>query len=313
MAAQKPSHFNFIPVENKKIFFYRKLPEAYKCALFNELYFIADGGTIWLDVINDPTASEYVRENGRFGYLEGHEYRMYNTYDVHFYASFALILLWPKLQLSLQYDYASVIPSELNESRQYFYDGCYNKIKTKDTVPHDMGDPEDEPFVMINAYCSHDTKDWKDLNLKFMLQVYRDYYYLKDLDYLKSMWPCVKKLIVTSQNQDYDNDGLIDSQGQPDQTYDVWPVTGASAYCSGLHVSALRCVTEMAQILRDENSYDIYKKAYERAKLAYDEKLWNGKSYPISNIDKFNTDFYGTIFKEPIIISTVDHTGAMIQ
>lgn len=34
----------------------------------------------------------------------GQEYRMYNTYDVHFYASFALVMLWPKLELSLQYD-----------------------------------------------------------------------------------------------------------------------------------------------------------------------------------------------------------------
>ena len=34
----------------------------------------------------------------------GHEYRMYNTYDVHFYASYALIMNWPKLHLSLQYD-----------------------------------------------------------------------------------------------------------------------------------------------------------------------------------------------------------------
>ena len=34
----------------------------------------------------------------------GQEYRMYNTYDVHFYASFALIMLWPKLALSVQYD-----------------------------------------------------------------------------------------------------------------------------------------------------------------------------------------------------------------
>lgn len=38
---------------------------------------------------------------------------MYNTYDVHFYASFALIMLWPKLALSLQYDigeWSSVLP-----------------------------------------------------------------------------------------------------------------------------------------------------------------------------------------------------------
>ena len=37
-------------------------------------------------------------------FLTGHEYRMYNTYDVHHYASFALIMLWPELQLTLQYD-----------------------------------------------------------------------------------------------------------------------------------------------------------------------------------------------------------------
>lgn len=37
---------------------------------------------------------------GRFAYLEGHEYRMYNTYDVHFYASPALASLWPNLQVS---------------------------------------------------------------------------------------------------------------------------------------------------------------------------------------------------------------------
>lgn len=53
----------------------------------------------------------------------GQEYRMYNTYDVHFYASFALIMLWPKLELSLQYDMgegpfcspsASQFPTALN-------------------------------------------------------------------------------------------------------------------------------------------------------------------------------------------------------
>ena len=40
----------------------------------------------------------------RLGSL-GHEYRMINTYDVHFYASFALIQLWPNLELSIQYDF----------------------------------------------------------------------------------------------------------------------------------------------------------------------------------------------------------------
>ncbi|KAJ7425461.1 non-lysosomal glucosylceramidase [Pitangus sulphuratus] len=96
----------------------RQLPSWYKSALFNELYFMTDGGTIWMEVPPDCCAEDlqgpagaglshlfpFLREYGRFAYLEGQEYRMYNTYDVHFYASFALIMLWPKLQISLQYD-----------------------------------------------------------------------------------------------------------------------------------------------------------------------------------------------------------------
>ena len=32
---------------------------------------------------------------------------MINTYDVHFYASFALIQLFPELELSIQYDFGN--------------------------------------------------------------------------------------------------------------------------------------------------------------------------------------------------------------
>ena len=39
----------------------------------------------------------------------GQEYRMYNTYDVHHYASFAFIMLWPMLQLSMQYDFGKYV------------------------------------------------------------------------------------------------------------------------------------------------------------------------------------------------------------
>ena len=33
---------------------------------------------------------------------------MVNTYDVHFYASFALIQLFPELELSIQYDFGKI-------------------------------------------------------------------------------------------------------------------------------------------------------------------------------------------------------------
>lgn len=52
-------------------FSFRSLPDWYKSALFNESYFIADGGTIWIDVSDNTELPEHVRNWGRFGYLEG--------------------------------------------------------------------------------------------------------------------------------------------------------------------------------------------------------------------------------------------------
>ena len=44
----------------------------------------------------------------------------------------------------------------------------------------------------MNAYFVHDTADWRDLNPKFVLQVYRDYYLTKDEQFLKTVWPMLK-------------------------------------------------------------------------------------------------------------------------
>lgn len=61
------------------------LPSWYKSALFNELYFIADGGTVWTELPEEadvsggvrtedgglPAQPSVVKEYGRFAYLEG--------------------------------------------------------------------------------------------------------------------------------------------------------------------------------------------------------------------------------------------------
>ena len=53
-----------------------RLPSWYKSAIFNELYFVSDGGSVWLDKINDNAdveghASQLTNEYGKFAYLEG--------------------------------------------------------------------------------------------------------------------------------------------------------------------------------------------------------------------------------------------------
>lgn len=57
-----------------------RLPSWYKSAIFNELYFVSDGGSIWLDCIESKTLNStalfdshnrLAEEYGKFAYLEG--------------------------------------------------------------------------------------------------------------------------------------------------------------------------------------------------------------------------------------------------
>jgi len=68
---------------------------------------------------------------GQFLYLEGHEYLMYNTYDVHFYSSFALLMLWPQLELSLQRDFVRAVSMEDATQRTMMGTGDVRPRKVK--------------------------------------------------------------------------------------------------------------------------------------------------------------------------------------
>lgn len=69
----------------------------------------------------------------------------------------------------------------------------WRRVSPEPHPPPSLSD--DEPWQRVNAYLIHDTARWKDLNLKFVLQVYRDYYLMKDSAYLRDMWPvCLVRL-----------------------------------------------------------------------------------------------------------------------
>ncbi|XP_065764446.1 non-lysosomal glucosylceramidase isoform X3 [Muntiacus reevesi] len=267
----------------------RSLPAWYKSALFNELYFLADGGTVWLEVPEDCLPEELaggmgqlrplLREYGRFAYLEGQEYRMYNTYDVHFYASFALVMLWPKLELSLQYDMALATLREDLTQRRFLMSGITAPVKRRNVIPHDVGDPDDEPWLRVNAYEIHDTGDWKDLNLKFVLQVYRDYHLTGDQCFLRDMWPVCLAVMESEMKFDKDHDGLIENGGYADQTYDGWVTTGPSAYCGGLWLAAVAVMVQMAALCGAQEARNKFSSILSRGQEAYDRLLWNGRYY----------------------------------
>lgn len=76
---------------------------------------------------------------------------MYNTYDVHFYASFALIDLWPQLQLSIQYEFRDTVTRADNSFRWILYNGYFGCRKELNCIPHDIGDPG----IDIKTKCTY--------------------------------------------------------------------------------------------------------------------------------------------------------------
>lgn len=253
------------------------LPGWYKTALFNELYYLVDGGTAWVYPADAGPPDEH--DMGHFAYLEGHDYNLLNTYDVHFYASYALAMLWPELELALQRDIAAATLAEDLELKPELYTGKHVPRKRSGAVPHDLGWPDEDPWRRINGYFVHDTSAWKDLNPKFVLQVHRDYVATGDGAFLAAVWPAVEKAVVWISQYDRDGDGLIENEGFPDQTYDVWRVKGPSAYTGGLWLASLSAAAVLAEAVGQSELAARYRATLARGRDAYAGKLWNGRYF----------------------------------
>ncbi|WOK96528.1 non-lysosomal glucosylceramidase [Canna indica] len=218
---------------------------------------------------------------GQFLYLEGIQYNMWNTYDVHFYSSFALITLFPKLELNIQRDFAAAVLMH-DPQKMQLISGQWVPRKILGAIPHDLG--QNDPWNEVNAYNLHDTNRWKDLNPKFVLQVYRDVVATGDKSFANSVWPSVYIAMAYMDQFDKDKDGMIENEGFPDQTYDMWSVSGVSAYTGGLWVAALQAASSMAQFVGDKASEDYFWNRYQKAKVVYDQ-LWNGSYFNYDNCD----------------------------
>lgn len=228
-----------------------------------------------------PNLLQEGEENiGQFLYLEGVEYHMWNTYDVHFYSSFALVMLFPKLELSIQRDFAAAVMMHDPSKMSVLCDGKLVQRKVLGAVPHDIG--IHDPWFEVNAYNIYNTDRWKDLNPKFVLQVYRDVVATGDKKFAEAVWPSVYVAMAYMEQFDRDGDGMIENEGFPDQTYDTWSVTGVSAYCGGLWLAALQAASALAREVGDKGSEDYFWYKFQKAKVVY-EKLWNGSYFNYDN------------------------------
>jgi non-lysosomal glucosylceramidase len=260
-------------------------PDWYKTALFNELYFLVDGGTLWTDgppsiqgAASRPDEPEE-RDLGRFALLECFDYPFYNTLDVNFYASFALLLLWPELERTVIRDFIDAVAVHDPAIVEIQSSGLPATRKCPGALPHDLGGPLDDPFLRLNAYRFQDINIWKDLNAKFVLQLWRDGVVLGDPQLARDAWPSVVAALDHIAAFDRDGDGLPEHDDEPDQTYDTWPMLGPSAYGGGLWLAALHAAIEIGTEAADGATVERFRGIVERGAAAFEAKLWNGRHY----------------------------------
>ena len=257
-------------------------PDWYKAALFNELYFLVDGGTFWeAGEVGGPEPDP--ADPGRFALLEclDPDYRYYDTVDVDFYASFAVQRLFPELEARGIRDLLAAIPVDDPEIVTIVASGLPAPRKVGGTVPHDVGGPDDDPFYRPNWYRYQDVSAWKDLGPKFVLQVWRDA--VADTRggdaLIRDAWPTVDAVLRRLSERDRDGDGLPEHDGLPDQTYDTWPMHGPSAYGGSLWLAAVAAAAAMARRLGLAADAVRWEDWLERGRVAFDARLWRGDHY----------------------------------
>jgi len=253
-------------------------PDWYKTALFNELYYLVEGGTVWDNgrVGGEPPADGV----GGFAYLESASQPYYNALNSHFYASFALAQLWPGLEKRLLRDVAAAIPAgDPAATVQLAATGETAPRKLPGAAPHDLGSPREDPWARPNAYNWRDANRWKDLGSQFTLQLWRDYLFTNDAALVQQLWPAAALSLDYLHQFDRDGDGLPEHDGLPDQSYDNWPATGPGAYSGGLWLAALEAAIKMGQLVGDADHVAQYQTWLATGQTAFEAKLWNGKYY----------------------------------
>ena len=252
--------------------------------LFNELYDLVDGGTFWENgEVGKPAPP---RDSARsdhhlFSYLECFDYPFYDSLDVRFYGSWALLKFWPELEKQAMREFADTVPLNYGQNQQAAASKAIAPRKEAGSLPHDLGSPIEDPIERVNQYNYQDVSIWRDLNSKYVLQVYRDWYLTgaNDRDFLTYTWPSVKTALDFLKKFDTRGDGLPQNEGIPDQTYDNWPMRGTSAYCGSLWLAALKAAVAMAGPAGDAAAKTKYQAWYDKAQPNFVKELWNGSYF----------------------------------
>jgi len=295
------------------------LPDWFKMALFNELYDLTSGGTLW-------SAADERDPYGQFAVLECLDYRWYESLDVRLYGSFALLMLFPELDKAILRAFARAIPTEDASTRTigYYYtigsESPRALRKAKNATPHDLGAPNEHVWEKTNYTSYQDCNLWKDLGSDFVLQVYRDFVMTGGTDtaFLAECWEAIAAALEYLKAFDLDGDGIPENSGAPDQTFDDWRLQGISAYCGGLWIAALEAAIAIGRVLSGQHppipnlttQLQNFQSWLTQSRAVYHSTLWNGQYYRLDSgsgsevvmADQLCGQFYARLLGLPDVV-----------
>lgn len=173
-----------------------------------------------------------------------------------------------------------------------------------------------------------EVKPCADGQMGTVIQVYRDWKLGGGDEFLKTMWPGVKRAIEYAWTMtpdkmaarkpkptfggpaeipysfdslwDPDKDGVM--EGEQHNTYDI-EFYGPNTMCSAMYLGALRAGEEIARHLGEKEKAEEYRAIFENGSDKLDELLWNGEYY----VQKVNVIPDVTVHPELVTPSTEEN------
>jgi len=234
--------------------------------LFNDAFHDSALEPFALDQINSNLntyfTSSWFSEEGHFGILEGlnseQSFAGLSTTDVAMYGSVSYTALFPELAMDLLCVYGNL----QGENGKV----AHSLVKNFRSLPPD--ELESPRLDMPGQYA-------------FM--VLRTFFWTGDRDFLRRLWPSVKKALdYVLRERDANGDLLPDMEGVM-CSYDNFPMYGVAPYVAGQFLAAIQLAVEAAALLGDGSAVTKYGEALEKGRGALEETTWNGRYYRLSN------------------------------
>lgn len=220
------------------------LPDWLKDAIINSTYTLV--AATWLDEKGRYSMFEATQNDPMLGTIAGFCYEG---------GTLPIVIMYPALEMT-------------------FLRLMANAARPDGYIPHDLG-------IHSFDHATDGTTSppgWKDLGPAFILLVYRYYKWTGDAQFLREIYPVMKKTLEWDLKQDKDGDGIPDAEGQADAGFDATAIKGKDSYCGSMFVACLTAMRETAKILSNSSDKDWYESLLGKARKSFID-LYNGRYF----------------------------------